>query len=118
MPSTLNHHVLLLGHQGMQASSTNHAAILMGDKSIVRPPVFFENGQAWDNLLDPSRKNIRCAAQQGHGGGSATWRAQTKGLKDFFFPDVEMETYLGQLAAYSQHASQLTKDADVWAGKP
>ena len=29
--------------------------------------------------------------KQGHV-GSATWRAQMKGLKDFFFPDIEMQT--------------------------
>ena len=50
--------------------------------------------------------------KQGHGGASATSRAQMKGLKDFFFPDIDMQTYLRQLTGYCTTVFGLQKEVE------
>lgn len=35
-----------------------------------------------------------------------------KGLKDFFFPDIDMQTYLGQLTGYCTTVFGLQKDVE------
>jgi hypothetical protein len=44
--------------------------------------------------------------------GALGWRAQMKGLKDFFFPDIDMQTYLGQLTGYCTTVFGLQKDVE------
>ena len=65
---------------------------------------------AWQ---EPSAgESQRGGGKQGHGGASATWRAQMKGLKDFFFPDIDMQTYPGQLTGYCTTVFGLQKDVE------